>query len=858
MRRLFEKKHADFSNFFNDILEPLFYEALAKERDGDFYSRFNCKIPFLNGGLFDPINGYEWVYTDILLPDTLFSNNLKTKEGDTGSGILDIFDRYNFTVKEDEPLEKEVAVDPEMLGKVFENLLEVKDRKSKGTYYTPREIVHYMCQESLINYLDTAVNTGEVAMGKEQPVNLKLFGAPATQQMALRTPGYTGRIPREDLEEFIRKGELTVEHDSEAQEILNKGKKSSVYTPRLDASIRENAALLDDSLANIRVCDPAAGSGAFLVGMMNELVRARTTLNISLGQAGRSRYDFKRHAIQECLYGVDIDPGAVEIAKLRLWLSLVVDEDDYQEIRPLPNLDYKVVCGNSLLKCEQSVLYWPLFDQLEALKRQFFDETSRSKKNDLKNKIENLFEKIEGPDKEFNFTVNFSEVFPKNETEKRGFDIIIANPPYVRHEKISDQKAELKKYFECFEGTADIYVYFYERGRQVLKKNGVLTFISSNKYFRAGYGEKLRRYLANTCQICRIIDFGDAPVFEAIAYPSIIIVRNAAPQGNNVDIFNWKPGPALEHFAGIVHAGSSSLSQAELTPDGWRLENPPVLRLLDKLRKAGKPLGEYVNGRFFWGIKTGLNEAFVVDQATRESLIAEHCSSAEVLRPYLRGRDVRRWTINFAEQYLLFIPWHFPLHEDKTIIGASQQAESEFKKRYPAVYNYLLPFKKQLQARNKDETGIRYEWYALQRCAATYWTEFEHSKIIYPDIAIQCRFAFERAGLYPDATLFFIPEGSLFLLGILNSRVNQFFFPQICPKIRGGFMRFKSIYVEQIPIPVISNTQPIEQLVNKILNLKSDDNDADVSEFERQIDQLTYQLYDLTPEEIAIVEGKRE
>jgi len=150
LRELFEGKHGTYKNFFNDILEPLFYEALAWERDDDFYSRFNCKIPFLNGGLFDPINNYDWVHTDILLPNDLFSNDYKTKEGDNGNGILDIFDRYNFTVKEDEPLEKEVAVDPEMLGKVFENLLEVKDRKSKGTYYTPREIVHYMCQQSVI------------------------------------------------------------------------------------------------------------------------------------------------------------------------------------------------------------------------------------------------------------------------------------------------------------------------------------------------------------------------------------------------------------------------------------------------------------------------------------------------------------------------------------------------------------------------------------------------------------------------------------------------------------------------------------------------------------------------------------
>ena len=204
LRELFEKKHLYSSspqspsflrkqespNFFNDILEPLFYEALSSEHTEDYYSRFDCRIPFLNGGLFEPIKSYDWVNTDILLPDSLFSNQEKTKEGDIGNGILDIFDRYNFTVKEDEPLEKEVAVDPEMLGKVFENLLEIKDRKSKGAYYTPREIVHYMCQESLINYLFSVISTSSVI------------------------PAEAG-IQKQDIEILVRHGESAVESEKQ-------------------------------------------------------------------------------------------------------------------------------------------------------------------------------------------------------------------------------------------------------------------------------------------------------------------------------------------------------------------------------------------------------------------------------------------------------------------------------------------------------------------------------------------------------------------------------------------------------------------------------------------------------------------
>ena len=243
LRLLFEKKIVHYQNFFNDILEPLFYEALALERTNDFYSRFNCKIPFLNGGLFDPINNYDWVHTDILMPDDLFSNTDRTKEGDVGTGILDVFDRYNFTVKEDEPLEKEVAVDPEMLGKVFENLLEVKDRKSKGTYYTPREIVHYMCRESLINYLATELE---------------------------------GKVAKGDIETLVRFGEASVEHEAY---IEKQGKETITYSHRLPPAIQENATHIDSKLENIRVCDPAVGSGAFPVGMMSEIIHARNALN---------------------------------------------------------------------------------------------------------------------------------------------------------------------------------------------------------------------------------------------------------------------------------------------------------------------------------------------------------------------------------------------------------------------------------------------------------------------------------------------------------------------------------------------------------------------------------------------------
>ncbi|MBM4177117.1 MAG: class I SAM-dependent DNA methyltransferase, partial [Ignavibacteria bacterium] len=368
LRELFEKKLCNYNNFFNEILEPLFYEALRIDRSHDdhYYSRFNCKIPFLNGGLFDPIGSYDWVHTDIILPNELFSNNKRTSVGDIGDGILDVFDRFNFTVAEDEPLEKEVAIDPELLGKTYEkfnairpdnfneylkvlNLPAVAGAKVKsgkkgeenkfnkqyGVYYTPREIVHYMCQQSLINYLATELD---------------------------------GNVNKEVIEFLILEGERFVEYLSTAKEKLekNEGYAGKYQENKHFIELRPFANEIDQLLAKLKMCDPAVGSGAFPVGMMNEIVKARMFFvltnslkdeykNLHGENVKRNPYNFKRECIENSLYGVDIDPGAVEIAKLRLWLSLVVDEDDISNIKPLPNLDYKIVCGNSLLGVEKNL-----------------------------------------------------------------------------------------------------------------------------------------------------------------------------------------------------------------------------------------------------------------------------------------------------------------------------------------------------------------------------------------------------------------------------------------------------------------------------------------------------------------------
>ena len=483
LRHLFSRAQEEDKNYFNRFLEPLFYEALRLERPKDYYDQFERRIPFLNGGLFDPINDYDWQDTDIEIPNDIFSNNELTKEGDTGSGILNVFDRYNFTVKEDEPLEKEVAVDPEMLGKVFENLLDIKDRKSKGTYYTPREIVHYMCQESLINALHANLD---------------------------------GIIAIDDLEVLIKHGDAFVEHEeTRIEKIANRKAKNAdykgIYKRRLPASIEEYAELIDDELASMRVCDPAVGSGAFVVGMMNEIVRVRRTLaSYTDRNKEDASYRFKRHTIQHCLYGVDIDPGAVEIAKLRLWLSLVVDEEDRGKIKPLPNLDYKIIQGNSLLSVEKDLFNQELFNRLEKLKPLYFNQTNPKKKQKYKNQIDELISQITKGHKEFDFEVYFSEVFH----EKKGFDIVIGNPPYVesRNNLLSNEMKDaygnqvIKDWGEPLPRGSDLLIYFYARSSKLLGDSNYGCFITQNAWLNTDYGKKFQDFALEKFSFQKIID----------------------------------------------------------------------------------------------------------------------------------------------------------------------------------------------------------------------------------------------------------------------------------------------------------------------------------------------------------------
>ena len=829
LRRLYDRKLVPYDNFFNDLLEPLFYEALATDRGEEaYYSRFRCKIPFLNGGLFEPIGGYNWQEADILI------------RNETLGEVLDTFDLYNFTVREDEPLEKEVAVDPEMLGKVFENLLEVRDRKSKGAFYTPREIVHYMCRESLIRHLDGALNSrgGYERLGVPQT---ELFGprdlAKPDGRMELMAASGPAPVPVGDIRLLVCRGEFGVEHDLKVDE---KGRETKAYSWKLPESIRANAERIDQALAGIKICDPAIGSGAFPVGMLHEIVRARETLTTYLpDDPNRTAYHFKRHAIQESIYGVDIDCGAVDIAKLRLWLSLVVDEDDFLSIKPLPNLDYKIVCGNSLLGVERNLLNDHLFEELETLKERFFQEINPRQKKEEKTRIERLIRQLTDNDERFDFEIYFSEVFH----EKRGFDVVIANPPYVRQESIKDFKPQLKQAFGNFYcGTADLYTYFYKRGLEILKPTGHLCFIAPNKFMRAGYGEKTRTLIAGDARPEIVIDFGDLPIFDATTYPSILLIEKAKPETDAKTLVATFTDPAqLERLDETLAAVGFSMPIAALKPEGWTLERPDVLVLMEKLRKAGKPLGEYVEGRFYRGVLTGLNEAFVIDEATRKRLISEDPKSADLIKPWLRGRDIRKWKAEWAGLYVIF-----------TRRGTDIE-------RFPAIKRHLEQFRKDLEPK-KSEKAKRgrkpgsYKWFEIQDNIA-YFEEFEKEKIIYQEIATFQSFGYAEAGWFCNNKCYLVSSKDDFLLGLLNSKITWWFLGNLTSGLVGGARAMQMPYMEQLSIPSATTAQksPIIKHVRAIL--AAPDSPA-VPRLESEIDDLVYKLYGLTKDEIALMESK--
>jgi hypothetical protein len=644
---LFEEAQTKNRNYFKDYLQPLFYEALAKERNNEnsYYKRFDCRIPFLNGGLFEA--EYKWETANITITENLFRNEEKNKAGDTGTGVLDVFDRYNFTIKEDEPLDKEVAVDPEMLGKVFENMLEITERKSKGAFYTPREIVHYMCQESLIHYLDNALNDYSETYQELGDAQSNMFGNNGKAgQQSLQSTMQNIKVQKADIETYIREGHFALEHD---QRVANTGKETKDYKYIIPESIRQHADLIDQKLSEIRICDPAIGSGAFPVGLLHELVTAQLVLKPHLSKAylnkklddygfqfhesiNESRYVYrlKRHIIQESIYGVDIDASAIDIARLRLWLSLVVDEDDLDPIETLPNLDYKIVCGNSLigLPAQGADRYPTLMDELESLKRSFYDETNEQEKKKLRieinEKIQTVLQTAEDYDGykiDFDFKLYFSEVW----REKGGFDVVIGNPPYgVKFTK--EEKNLLREIYPESQFKIDSYSLFILRGMLDLKQSGYLSYIIPSTLMDNYFEENVRGKLINKYTLDLLVELSDQ-VFETATVHSMILGVENSVSNKDYSIRTSSSKKLANAFVNIPKSFFEIQPQKTFAVRSFKYKD-----ILKQLSVNSIAFENVIDLR--QAIKSGNDDKYIIDKRIDKSY-----------KPILGGKHIQKWQI---------------------------------------------------------------------------------------------------------------------------------------------------------------------------------------------------------------------
>lgn len=843
-------------NYYHGQIEPLFFEVLntpASKRRELYKAPSAARIPFLNGGLFAPHANDFYEYDEgtrissmigvVKIPDEWFAS------------LFEVLETYNFTIDENTTVDVDLSIDPEMLGRIFENLLaEINPetgetaRKKTGSFYTPRAIVDYMVTESLVSYLSK-----------------KLAG--------------------EDAGNRLRR---LFAYETDAEE------SGRFADAERDAIVR--------ALHDMRCLDPACGSGAFPMGVLQKTLVALGKLDPD-GEAFISRqlenipdevtrsqveemlrakgyqYVHKLSLIQGCIYGVDIQPIAVEMSRLRAFLSLIVDErvDDSKDnrgIRHLPNLDFKFVCANSLIHIPATKLQMELGEDNSELKklqslRAMYLNASGDRKHKIKKEFLESFSIVKNTmrwagstgagtyakaisdwdpfaDKECPW-FDSSWMFGIGGDSGPAFDVVIGNPPYIQLQKIKETSDALgKEGYETFAKTGDIYAIFYERGSEFLRAGGTLCYITSNKWMRAAYGEKLRSFLLSKGVFSQLIDFGDSPIFEnATTYTNIALWQKGGTEKTPTRA--WDLSRAFTNDANLPSMLAATENGLPLfSSDSFVIANPAEASLKARIEQIGTPLKDWgisIN----YGIKTGLNEAFIIDQAKYDELVAAEPKSADILKPILRGRDIKRYKADWAGLYLIYIPWHFPLQNDSNIKGASIEAEHAFSKEYTVLYKHLEGYKHALSARNTAETGIRYEWYAMQRWGADYWEDFSKKKITWGNLAQRPQFTLAQENFIVNAPSPFITECQeiRYLLAILNSSVCEYFLKQVCIERAGGFYEYKPMYIEQLPIPKIPeiDQRPFEILVDMIQEARKAGLDTEGDYLEGVVDLMAYALY---------------
>ena len=576
-----------------------------------------------------------------------------------------------------------------------------------------------------------------------------------------------------------------------------------------------------EAIKNIKVLDPACGSGAFLITAFEFLLKQTNMIDEKLLDLTGEQdlfSDTTRYILENNIFGVDLNRESVEITKLSLWLKSA------NKNKTLTTLENNIKCGNSLIKDKEFV-----------------------------------------KDLAFDWEKEFPEIFKNG-----GFDIIIGNPPYVRQESIKEIKPYLEQNYRVYTGVADLYCYFYELGYNLLKDNGYLGFITSNKWFRAKYGEKLREFLLNNTEFYNIVDYNGTKIFEGATVDSNILIFKKNRVKNSIFSLQIADTEAIEY------------KQEKLSKESFTFINQSENSIKEKIERIGKPLKEW-DININRGILTSLNDAFIIDRETRDKLIEEDYKNSEIIKPLLRGKDIEKYNISFDNRYLIYIPWHFPnIDNPKSFI----ENEKDLETQYPSIYKYLLKYKDALSNRNKEETGIRYEWYCLQRYGSKFYKDFEKEKIIYSEMVKESQFFIDTNYIYVNDTAFILTGSNLkYLLANLNSKLMEYAFKTF---YAGGGLgktgyRYKKVFLENLPIKPYNNEIELENKVDLILennkklssykellerakkNKKYDEiidleklvekTQDEIKKLDYEINQMVYKIYELTVDEIKIIEN---
>lgn len=850
MQQLFE----DFSrpeNFQSQCLTHLFFETLNTKRPNDTFEvdglngKLNgARVPYLNGGLFEPEKNKATLKIDF--PTNYFKE------------LLEFFEQYNFTIDENSPDDHEVGIDPEMLGHIFENLLE--DNRDKGAFYTPKEIVQYMCKESLIQYL---LNTFQ---------------------------------EQKDIEQFIR---------------------FHTVSPLL--AEKENAILLNQKLDDIKVCDPAIGSGAFPIGMLQEIFEAKRFIYPYL----KTNKDFKpaevkKNIIQNSIYGVDLEKGAVDIAQLRFWLSLVVDE---LNPHPLPNLDYKIMQGNSLLEKFEGIdlsqmgktksdvtIAEPVRDlfgnitesqmkmtfsksetinEIQKLIKQFFTIEVSEEKQAIRQKINGLVLQhieynIELREIQLNRFINEAGKYdnlPKNakkkydgyvadlaklqetktqllkiqETDERpyflwhlyfmdvfekgGFDVMIGNPPYIQLQKMGKETDILQEAgFETFARTGDIYCLFYEKGFDLLKQgSGVLSYITSNSWMKTKYGESLRKFFVEKSNPIKLLNFEDTQIFPSATVEANILISKKQKYSQETESVALKQDAASQTIQKYFELNKVILN--DLSEEEWvSLSKPDFLIKIDIEKN---PTLKSLGYKIISGVKTGLNEAYLIDEEIKGKLVAKSIKNNEIIKPIIRGRDISKYNYSFNNIYCIFV------HNGNMSLNLPAiNCEND----YPSVFEYLKSFGDKII--NRPSQGKHWS-----NVPTNYLKEFNSEKLIWGELSDKPKFAYDNGFSLTEATVFNLTGDNIkYILTILNSNLCQWYFETFTTTSGMGTNRWKKYKMEKIPISNPESTiKEIFENIAEYLIYLNDPKQAPVLEkvsneavsqvFEDLVNMMVYELY---------------